>query len=54
MSGWTIEQAGGLALIAVALGVAAVGLLAHLCWLAVTDRGELGEFGHMFWEVVAG
>lgn len=39
-------------IVAVVLGAAAVGLCAHLCWLAFTDPRELGELAGMFWEVV--
>ena len=40
--------------IGVVLAVAAIGLCAHLCWLAVTDPGELVATVVMFWEVVTG
>jgi len=40
--------------VAAVFGVGAVGLVAHLAWLAVTDRGELAEVLGMLWEVVTG
>ncbi len=41
-------------LVAVVLGAAGLGLLAHLCWLAVTDPRELGGLVVMFARVVTG
>lgn len=40
--------------VAAVLGASVAGFVAHLCWLAVSDLGELGSLAFMFWEVIAG
>jgi hypothetical protein len=48
----TVEHVIAGATVAAALGAGVFGLLAHLCWLAMTDRRELRAVLGMFWEVV--
>lgn len=48
----TFEQLVAGLTVAAALGAAGLGLLAHLCWLAVTDPGELLSIACMFARVV--
>jgi hypothetical protein len=42
------------ATVAAALGAGVLGLLGHLCWLALTDPRELVAVLGMFWRVVTG
>jgi hypothetical protein len=41
-------------MVSVICGAGALGLSAHLCWLAVSDLRELWAMAVMFWRVVAG
>jgi hypothetical protein len=41
-------------MVSVICGAGGLGMLAHLCWLAVSDLRELWALVAMFWRVVAG